>query len=109
MNAPEIATEPDRVPLPTVRAAMFVVLAMLGISTVTVWLLTGLSPRGGGRSDVVPSLEPPDDPFEVTTEHERHRSTQRARLVRWEWADSAHTRVRLPIAAAIDRYLGASR
>ena len=110
MTEPEIATEPDRIPTAAIRIAIAIVAAAIAVSIVAVWLLAGRVAHGGGRGDIAAHrIEPPADPFDVATEHERVRAAQRALLDTWQWVDAAHTRVRMPLPAAIDHYLGGKR
>ena len=79
-------------------------------SAFVVFLLMGLAPEGGGRTNPVQqALVPPATPFELRTPLERTREDQLNRLDAWTWADDTHTRVRLPLMIAIDRYLGGPR
>lgn len=110
MSEPEIPTEPDRVSAPVIRASFALVVASIIISIVVVWFLARRIASGGGRGDLAHlQIEPPADPFDVATEHERVRDAQRVLLDHWQWADPAHTRVRMPLSVAIDRYLGGHR
>ena len=68
---------------------------------------------GGGRgNDREIRLQPPASPFEDlvgTTPLEMSRRAQALELDGWQWADPAHTHVRVPVDVAIDRYLGGRR
>jgi hypothetical protein len=87
-------TEPDRVPVSPIFAALAIAFVAIAISAGIVWQLAG---RGGGVSAVTqPAIEPPADPFSVTTRHEAHRAAQRRALDAW-------------IDRAIDRYVEAHR
>jgi hypothetical protein len=107
-------SEPE--PLPEqpedVRArpvVMSVVATVLGIvaSGVLVWFLLGLHAEGGGRSDEArPALIPPATPFDGSTPLEARRHQQQMSIETWSWADREHHRVRMPVTAAIDAYLG---
>ena len=99
-------TEPDNIPQRALYVAIAVMFGAIVVSIVVVWLLAGRVAHGGGRSNIAtPRIEPPADPFETTTFHEQHRAEQHARLDHWEWSDASHTRVRMPIKAAIEHYL----
>jgi hypothetical protein len=105
-KAPEVPTERDRVAGRLIGVALAATFVALVTSTVVVWLLATRVSHGGGRSNEVDlALEPPADPFDQTTLHEHHRLEQLHALASWAWLDASHTRVRVPIDVAIDRYL----
>jgi hypothetical protein len=111
---PELPTEPDLVPRRPLRASVAIVIGAIAISVVAVWLLAGRVLHGGGRSNLgVPATEraglAPPETFSSVTPNEVMRAVQRAQLDGWEWADRTHTRVRVPITIAIDRYVGGAR
>jgi hypothetical protein len=110
----DIPVEPDRVPPPPLRVSFAIVLAAIGISVLAVWLLAGRVVHGGGRSSIGPgrlwdTAVAPGEPFTMKTGHEIGRAAARARLDSWEWVDRTHSRVRMPIGVAIDRYLEGAR
>jgi hypothetical protein len=106
----EIPTEPDHIAGRLVAATIIVATIAIAASCLVVWLLASRLAHGGGRGDVSPAaLEPPADPFALATEHERHRLEQQHALDSWQWADAEHTRVRMPIELAIDRYLAGAK
>jgi hypothetical protein len=71
-----------------------------------VFLLMGLAPAGGGRTNPVSrALVPPATAFDLRTPIERARQDQIDRLDAWTWADAQHTRVKLPVSIAIENYL----
>jgi hypothetical protein len=63
---------------------------------VIVWLLLLPSP---------PQIHDGTPTFDTSMPLERERAAQRAALDTWTWADPQHTRVRMPVNLAIDRYL----
>ncbi len=90
----------------TIGATVAAILAC----ALVVCLLMGLAPAGGGRTNPEsPALVPPASAFDLRTPLERTRLDQRSRLDAWTWADAQHTRVRLPVTIAIDRYLGGAK
>jgi len=107
---PATETEPDRVPPSLIRLSIALVVGSIVLSIAVVWLLAHRVAGGGGRGDLAHlQIEPPADPFDVATEHERIRDAQRVLLDHWQWADPSHTHVRVPLSVAIDRYLGGRR
>jgi hypothetical protein len=103
--ADEVPTERDRVPSRLIIVAIGASATAIAASVLVVWLLAGRLLHGGGRTnDVELSLEPPADPFEELTEHERARLGRLLELDAWTWADPTHTHVRVPLDVAIDRY-----
>ena len=73
---------------------------------VVVWTLDAFHLRGGGRSNIVElDLVPPAQPFSSPTQVELHRAVERTDLDRWSWVDRRTGHVRMPVGAAIDRYL----
>ena len=110
MSESEIPTEPDRVPSRLIGLSIGLVVGSIVLSIAVVWFLADRIASGGGRGNLGHlQIEPPADPFDVATEHERVRDAQRVLLDHWQWADPSHTRVRLPLSVAIDRYLGGHR
>ena len=109
---PPIPEEPELVrarPIAWLFAAT--ILAIL-VSAVVVWALDAFQLAGGGRSDVLVEprpLAPPMQPFTAPLPTDAERAAQRTALDGWTWADAAHTRVRVPVSLAIDRYLGGAR
>jgi hypothetical protein len=104
----EFPTEPDEIPSRGVAIALIGTVVAIIASGIIVWLLRGADLAGGGRSDIEPPhVEPnPADPFhQELTSHEHHRIDQLRALDAWQWADSAHRRVKVPMSVAIDRYL----
>lgn len=105
-----IPEQPEDVRGRPVAITIGVTVAAILASAVVVFLLMGLAPAGGGRTNPVsPALVPPATAFDLRTPLERTRQDQLDRLDAWTWADAQHTRVRLPITVAIDRYLGGQR
>jgi len=84
-------------------AAITLVVTVLAIvaSVVVVWLMRPA--RSGAVSGPVIA---PD--FDAPTVFEERRAAQATAMDTWTWADPAHTRVRMPVGLAIDRYLGRS-
>ncbi len=77
---------------------------------VVVWTLQIFQLSGGGRTNVQHlDLALPAQPFSTATTRERARAADRLQLDRWIWLDRATGRVRMPVDAAIDRYLGQRR
>ncbi len=106
----EIRTEPDRISGGLVQATIALTCVAIAASAVVVYLLGSRLAHGGGRSDVARlAVEPPADPFALATLHEQHRRDQASSVDRWEWADAAHTRVRMPVELVIERMLGGRR
>jgi hypothetical protein len=102
----EVPTERDRVAGRLVAVALASTIVAIIASVFVVWLLATRVSHGGGRSNTVDlALEPPADPFDHTTQHENLRLERLHALDTWAWLDASHTRVRMPITVAIDRYL----
>lgn len=81
------------------------VLAIVACAVV-VWSLQVFQLSGGGRTNIQQlELAPPAQPFSTATTRETARSAARQQLDRWIWLDRAAGRVRMPVNAAIDRYL----
>jgi hypothetical protein len=108
-HLPPIPEEPELVRArPIAWTFVATILAVLA-AAVVVWALDAFQLAGGGRSDVLVDrrpLVPPAQPFTTPLPTDAERAAQRAALDGWTWADAAHTRVRVPVAVAIDRYLG---
>jgi len=105
-----IPEQPEDVRGRPVAITIGVTVAGILAGAFVVFLLMGLAPAGGGRSNpVMRSLVPPSTPFDLRTPLERIRADQLDRLDAWTWADTQHTRVRLPVPLAMDRYLGGAR
>lgn len=106
MTEDDVPTEPDRVAGRLIAATLVLAVIAVAASAVVVWLLASRLAHGGGRGDEGAfATEPPTDPFSLSTAHERHRRDQVDALESWQWADAQHTRVRMPLELAIDRYL----
>jgi hypothetical protein len=105
MTEPEIPSEPDAIASRLVIATIVASIVAIAASAVVVWLLASRISHGGGRSDHVFASEPPPDPFSLATAHEARRAAQLRALESYEWADAQHTRARIPLSLAIDRYL----
>ena len=102
--------QPEDVRGRPVAISIIATIATIVASGVVVWLLLGLHLAGGGRSDEArPTLIPPAAPFDERTVLEARRQAQQDALETWTWADREHHRVRMPVAAAIDAYLGGRR
>lgn len=111
MSEPEaIPEQPEDVRGRPVVLSLLVAVLTIVASGVIVWLQLGLSPVGGGRSDEArPAVIPPAAPFDGLTPLEARRHAQQTALDTWTWADRDHRRVRMPVSAAIDAYLGDHR
>jgi hypothetical protein len=106
----EIETEADRISGKLVTATIFAAIVAVAASALVVYLLLSRVAHGGGASAYrEPVVEPPADTFSLATLHERHRRAQTDALNRWQWANSEHTRVRMPLEMAIDRLLRGAR
>lgn len=78
----------------------------IGTCAVVVWALFAFHVAPDGASNVKHiELVPPAQPFSETMQPERDRNATRSDLDRWTWADRSTRRVRMPVDAAIDRYL----
>ena len=98
--------EPDIVSGKLVIATIVTAAIAVAASALVVYLLVSRIAHGGGASAFEqPSLEPPADPFSLSTAHERHRRDQIDALNRWQWANPEHTRVRMPLEMAIEHVL----
>ena len=106
-----IVEQPEYVRGRPVAITLAATVAAILASAAVVWVFMAFSAEGGGRSNEVrPALVPPATPFVAGPGPlERTRQIQLDALDTWTWADATHTRVRLPVAAAIDRYLGGAR
>jgi hypothetical protein len=110
MSPPEIPTEPDRLSGRMFAALFAFTVIAIVVSGVVVWMLAGREVNGGGELGPHAPLPAEIDavttePFERGLTAERVRAQQLEALDRWQWVDRAHTRVRLPFAAARDQYL----
>jgi hypothetical protein len=109
-HEPEIEPEDDHVPGRLIGVVIAATIIAIVASGIVAWGLMGYALEGGGRSDIEHlSIEPPADPFAEPTAHELRRGVERHRLDEWTWADPGHTRVRVPIRIAIDRYVRGER
>jgi hypothetical protein len=96
MTHDEIPEQPEDVRSRPVALTIGATVAAILACAVIVWLMM----------PGVPSPIPSDTPtFDTRMPLERERAAQRAALDAWTWADAAHTRVRMPVDVAIDRYL----
>jgi hypothetical protein len=103
----EIPEQPEDVRGRPVAITIAATVTGILVSAFVVYLLMRLSPEGGGRSTAAaPALVPPDTPFDRRTPIEAQRQAELDALDAWNWADPQHTRVRLPVSIAIERYLG---
>jgi hypothetical protein len=110
MSHSEIPTEPDRVSGRMFAGLFAATVIAIVASGVVVWLLAGRDLNGGGELSPHAPLPAEIDavttePFERTLSAERLRAQQLEALDRWQWADPAHTRVRMPFALVRDQYL----
>jgi len=108
MSLPPIPEEPELVRARPIAWTLAATILAILVAAVVVWALDAFQLAGGGRSDVLREprpLVPPVQPFTTTLPADTERAAQRAALDGWTWADAAHTRVRVPISVAIDRYL----
>ena len=104
----EIQAEADRISGKLVIATIVSAVVAVAASALVVYLLLSRTAHGGGASAFgPPAVEPPADTFSLATAHERHRRDQIESLDRWQWANAAHTRVRMPLEMAIERLLEA--
>lgn len=100
MSEPEIPEQPEDVRGRPVVVTLVATVSAILASAVIVWLL----------SPAAPAQLPDNTPtFDTKMPLERERAAQRAALDTWTWADDAHTRVRMPVSLAIDRYIGGRR
>jgi hypothetical protein len=105
-----IPEQPEDVSGRVVGTALVVIVGTIVLCTLVVWAYMRFDADGGGRSaEVQPALIPPATTFSSETPLEKARAAQRARLESWSWADREHHLVRLPVEAAIDRYVGGRR
>ena len=105
----ELPEEPERIPGKVIGWTIAGTVVAVVASVVIVGGFLGFDYDGGGRgNDVEIRLRPPASTFEGmvgSTPLEMQRRVQAYALDSWQWADAAHTRVRVPVDVAIDRYL----
>jgi hypothetical protein len=99
------AVEPDRIASRAPAIALAVSGIAVALAVAVVLLLAGAFTGGGEAAAVPDTMQPPSVPFALPTTGELHRAAVRAHLDGWRWANAAHTRVVLPIQAAIAREL----
>jgi hypothetical protein len=95
--------QPEDIPGRPIAWVLSITVLAIAACAVVVWTF------GAHRSGEQPAPGwddvPPSWPFELTSPLERERDAQRDTLDVWTWADRAHTRVRVPVGVAIDRYV----
>jgi hypothetical protein len=99
-------TEAENVPGRPIAAALAGTVLVIAICAAIVWWLVGRTTGTGARAAAT-LTQPSSQPFSEPLRGEAERAAARAQLDTWSWADAAHTRVRLPVSVAIDRYLEA--
>ena len=106
MKFEEIPEQPDHISGKLVGWTITATILTIAGCALIVWLMRGCDFSGGGRSNVqLIETVPPAEPFEMATTLEKQREAQHVELDHYIWADSAHTRVLVPVGVAIDRYL----
>ena len=105
----QIDQEPDRVPRGPIRTAAVVIAAAIAASVGAVLLLW----NPGAFRELTRRHEPPPPParidvipYQLPTEAELLRRAADERLRSYGWVDRATSIVHVPLAVAIDLYLG---
>jgi hypothetical protein len=95
-----IREEPDRVRAWPIIATLFATVVVIATCAL---LVSQLARRGDARTDLLHVERA--TPFSTPTDPEMQRGSQYHSLDQWQWTDDTHTRVRVPVDDAIERYL----